>query len=318
MLDELERRLRALDEGIDVVLFFVPNVDELRCARAGGTRAEHFRTLCLRRDDPRWLPARALRDGCRARRGAGDVPLLPTDRAGLAVPFRDAAISQAVLYLASSSVDRFISDDALVGAVEMAAEPYAIALEREADRAEAIYDGLTGALTARAFRRAIHDELSWTGAATRRVCSLWFVDTDRFKCVNDEFGHQAGDTVLRAMGALLRAHAAEADALVARNGGDEFCVFLRNVSKSAAIERARRFCSATRERDFSVPIQITASIGVATYPHDAATSSELLEVADAAMYHSKRHGRDRVSYVVAPGRYESLDEEAEPAQAISG
>jgi diguanylate cyclase (GGDEF)-like protein len=93
----------------------------------------------------------------------------------------------------------------------------------------------------------------------------------------------------------------------ARNGGDEFCALIRGASKSAAIERARRYCEAVRSHDFGIPVRVTASVGVATFPYDAATSSELLEVADAAMYHSKREGRDRVSFALERGRYAVYD-----------
>jgi diguanylate cyclase (GGDEF)-like protein len=67
--------------------------------------------------------------------------------------------------------------------------------------------------------------------------------------------------------------------------------------------RAQRFCVAVRESDLGVEIPITASVGVAAYPYDAAEASELLEIADAAMYHSKRAGRDRVSFAVDRGTF---------------
>ena len=136
-----------------------------------------------------------------------------------------------------------------------------------------------------------------------RVCyspmlTLWFVDTDHFKQVNDTYGHAAGDAVLQGMGQLLRAHTvADVDAL-ARNGGDEFCAIVHDAQKTFAIERAQEFCDSVRAMDFGIPLRITASVGVASFPYDAADANELLEVADAAMYHSKRNGRDRVSFAV--------------------
>ncbi len=100
------------------------------------------------------------------------------------------------------------------------------------------------------------------------------------------------------MAALLRDHVVPGVDLAARNGGDEFCAIVRGAHKVAAIERAQRFCEAVREHDFRVSVPITASIGVASYPYDAAGAGELLELADAAMYHSKRAGRNRVSFTV--------------------
>ncbi|HET9095112.1 MAG TPA: GGDEF domain-containing protein, partial [Candidatus Baltobacteraceae bacterium] len=122
--------------------------------------------------------------------------------------------------------------------------------------------------------------------------------TDHFKRVNDTFGHGAGDIVLQRMANLLREHTVPEVDLPARNGGDEFCAIVRNVHKVSAIERAHRFCAAVRECSFGIEVPVTASIGVAAYPYDASDAGALLEVADGAMYHSKRSGRDRVSFPV--------------------
>jgi diguanylate cyclase (GGDEF)-like protein len=228
---------------------------------------------------------------------------MPTDRRAIAVPMLDARGLRAVAYASSSRFDAPIDEESVVRTVAHATMPYAIALEREADRVDATHDGLTGLLGARAFRRLLHDELARDRGRT--MMSVWFVDTDRFKDVNDRFGHRAGDGVLQAMAALLRSHLVAGRDAGARNGGDEFCALLRETGKATAIERARAFCEAVRSFDFGVDVALTASVGVATFPHDAASSSALLEVADAAMYHSKRQGRDRVSYALAAGSYAS-------------
>jgi diguanylate cyclase (GGDEF)-like protein len=186
----------------------------------------------------------------------------------------------------------------LVRAVAQAASPYALAAEREVDRRSATYDGLTGLYTPRAFRSKMQDELAIARLSPHASLALWFIDTDHFKRVNDSFGHAAGDIVLQRMAGLLREHMRPGLDLPARNGGDEFCAIVRDVHKVAAIERAQRFCRAVRDCDFGVDVRITASIGVAAFPYDAQGASELLEVADAAMYHSKRCGRDRVSFSV--------------------
>ncbi len=213
----------------------------------------------------------------------------------------------AVAYVSSVELLPASFEDAIVPAIACAAAPYAIALEREADRADAMHDGLTGLLSADAFRRRLHDEVMRAAVAKgRRSLCLWFVDTDSFKEVNDRFGHRAGDAVLKAMASLLEAHAIAGVDVVARNGGDEFCALLRCSTKDRAIERARVFCDAVRRHDFGLPICITASLGVAAYPLDASSASSLLEKADAAMYHGKRNGRDRVSFFVASGAFASL------------
>jgi diguanylate cyclase (GGDEF)-like protein len=109
--------------------------------------------------------------------------------------------------------------------------------------------------------------------------------------------------LLRALAGALRA-AASGDDLVARNGGDEFCIAFTDTEKSRAVERAEALRRSIETLDLAplrpssgpADVAITASIGVAAYPADAATPSDLLERADEAMYHSKRGGRNAVSY----------------------
>jgi diguanylate cyclase (GGDEF)-like protein len=102
---------------------------------------------------------------------------------------------------------------------------------------------------------------------------------------------------------VLRAACGSED-LVARNGGDEFCIVFADTEKSRAVERAEAVRRAIATLDLTAlrsdaapaDVTISASIGVAAYPADAVTPSELLERADEAMYHSKRSGRNAVSY----------------------
>jgi diguanylate cyclase (GGDEF)-like protein len=310
VIASLDRIVRDGEPSIDAVLFFIPVGDELECVYTSGLRAEHFQRLRLRRDAVRCLPARAARDRCRAVAPRDGDSLLPTDRFALAVPLIDARELRGALYVSSFSSSS-IEVESIVRAVETAATPYAIGLERELDRTDAMHDGLTGLLTAQAFRRHLHDELAKAPAARGSDAALWFVDTDSFKGVNDRFGHRAGDAVLQGMAVLLRAQLTPGIDVAARNGGDEFCALIRGACKRAAIERALRFCSMVRNHDFGLAVHITASIGVATFPTDASTSSELLEAADGAMYYSKRNGRDRVSFVLGPGRYACAPAEAE-------
>ena len=228
-----------------------------------------------------------------------DGALIPTDRRAIAVPMHDRQGLHGVAYVSSavSGSDRGHSDT-LVRLVEHATLPFALAIERECDRASATYDGLTGLLTPRAFRTRLVTEIAHRRLGRSPVVSLWFVDTDHFKEVNDTHGHAAGDAVLQMMAALLRAHTVRDVDIVGRNGGDEFCALILDAQKSVAIERAQAFCDGVRACAFPASIRLTASIGVATFPYDTNDSSELLEIADAAMYHSKRSGRDRVSFSI--------------------
>ena len=173
---------------------------------------------------------------------------------------------------------------------------------------EAVRDPLTNLLTARPFRRCLAGEAMRSDAGGGSF-SIVYLDADGFKAINDRFGHAAGDRVLAELGALLERHLAAAE-VAARNGGDEFCLLLSGTGKERAVERALRLCDAIRTHDFCVAARLTASIGVAVYPHDATTPGELLAIADAAMYASKRHGRDCVSFAVSPGAYASRRSEA--------
>lgn len=296
VIEALAALIARRDPVIDAVLAFTPAGEELECALADGARVEHYVGARLRRDVPDYLPSRAARDGHRA--AGHDGLLLPTDRCAIAVPMADTGGLRAVIYASSSAADTIDGEDTIVRTIEHATLPYAIALERELARADATYDGLTGLLTPRAFRSRLRDEIARARFGTAKVLTLWFIDTDRFKSVNDNFGHAAGDAVLQGMAELLRAQGVPEVDIAGRNGGDEFCAIIHDAQKTVAIERAQSFCEAVRRHDFGVSQPITASVGVASYPHDARDANELLEVADAAMYHSKRTGRNRVSFAV--------------------
>jgi diguanylate cyclase (GGDEF)-like protein len=294
VLRALSAALAALDPAIDAVLAFRQDADELACTFTCGERAEHFAGLRLRAGGTS-LPAIAAVRGHHVALERGRKPVIPTDRDAIAVPMRAGQTFCAIVYASASRGSR-IERDITVRAVAHAAVPYALAREREADRASATYDGLTGLYTPRAFRSILQGDLRAAELGRTTTLSLWFVDTDGFKLVNDAFGHAAGDTVLQRLARLLTGHLVPEVDLGARNGGDEFCAILRNAHKSEAIARAQAFCDAVRSTDFGVRAPITASIGVAAFPYDASGASELLEIADAAMYHSKRSGRDRVAY----------------------
>ena len=295
VLEEIRAAIVRREPCFDVFLVFAPRGAELQCIVALGPRAEYYGELRLARDGTS-LPALAAAASHRASGSEGVV--VPTDRHALAVPIFDGDRLAAVVYVSSSVSGLVRNEDAIVAAIESAAVPFAIAVEREADRADATYDGLTGLLTPRAFRSRLAAEIERQRFGGSSILTLWFIDTDHFKTVNDTFGHAAGDVVLQIMANILRAAAIPGVDVVARNGGDEFCALIFDAQKTIAIERAQELCDAVRSADFGVPAHLSTSIGVATYPYDAHDSSELLEVADAAMYHSKRSGRDRVSFAV--------------------
>ncbi len=128
--------------------------------------------------------------------------------------------------------------------------------------------------------------------------SLLFFDGDRFKQVNDMYGHAVGDVVLRELGERAR-NVLRAGDIVGRFGGEEFLVILPETGQQEAKEVAERLRSAVASCPLAAcevegGIALTVSIGVATYPDDGATGSEVQEQADQAMYWAKRLGRNQV------------------------
>lgn len=162
-------------------------------------------------------------------------------------------------------------------------------------------DPLTGLPNHRAVMDRIDAELSQCQAAQRN-CAIIFADVDHFKRINDTWGHAAGDTVLREVGQRLHASVRQND-YVGRYGGEEFTILLTDIEQQEAYELAERLRHSLAEKPCTwqpeqeqpaLPIAITASFGLATYPLDGITRKELVEMADAAMYVAKHSGRNRV------------------------
>ena len=317
--EELARAARVAAPAVDGVLVYEQRDTELRCIVAFGDRFAYFAGSSVALDDTSALPARAIAAGHRAMLDDANVlKLHPTDVAALAVPLAlDAGRACALVVAAQQPLDAG-AVERLVTLADQAAPAYSIALDREHDRRTAEFDGLTGLLTPRAFRRKLTALVDRARFASCVRLALLFVDTDRFKQWNDRYGHAAGDTLLRALASVLRSAAASEHDLVARNGGDEFCVVFTETDKATAIERAgelRRRIVALDLAALHPPdafaaeeLRITASIGVAAFPADASTANDLLERADAAMYHTKQSGRNGVSYAAAGGDLVRLPE----------
>ncbi len=125
--------------------------------------------------------------------------------------------------------------------------------------------------------------------------SVIIFDLDRFKKVNDTYGHEKGNVLLRAVAEILRMNARRMDS-VARYGGEEFVVLMPE-SRGAELEMAERIRKKIEETEFvgiaDFPIRITVSGGLCTYPNDAASVDELLMRADKALYFAKEAGRNR-------------------------
>jgi len=120
------------------------------------------------------------------------------------------------------------------------------------------------------------------------------VDVDRFKLLNDEFGHLLGDEVLRQVACLLSQLLRKSD-VVCRYGGEEFVVLLPETTAEQTLLVGEKLRRAVEEWKFpGVPRPVTISAGIATFPDHASTRDEFLKAADEALYAAKQTGRNRV------------------------
>ncbi len=166
--------------------------------------------------------------------------------------------------------------------------------KREEDRLreQATHDPLTGLPN----RGLFLDRVSQAVVLARRngrLAALLFVDLDGFKLVNDNFGHQVGDQLLVDVAGRLASAVRESDT-AARLGGDEFAVILTGVNSRLDIMRIARKLAADLQRPYLIGgrnVSAGASIGVAIYPDHAQSPTDLLSLADAAMYRAKSRGK---------------------------
>jgi diguanylate cyclase (GGDEF)-like protein len=159
-------------------------------------------------------------------------------------------------------------------------------------RHKASHDALTGLLNRVGFRQHIDRLLDPAGPGSGQV-GLLFVDLDEFKQVNDIYGHDAGDELIRKAAHRLEAAARSEDG-VARLGGDEFAIILANVSEQAQVRAAEARVRAAFLDPFmlgDVAVSVGASVGGGVWPQDGETLPELVRHADAAMYADKTRGR---------------------------
>ncbi len=173
----------------------------------------------------------------------------------------------------------------------------AIRLRSEALRLqqEAQVDPLTGLPNRRALMEG-GDRAMYLARYMEQPVSLYMIDVDHFKKVNDTWGHAAGDRILKQVATRIRANLREGD-LCARFGGEEFSAVLPGANLGDAVgvaERIRQCIEAHRFSAGKEKVRVTVSVGIAAFPQDGATLEELLEVADQRLYAAKGSGRNRV------------------------
>lgn len=155
-------------------------------------------------------------------------------------------------------------------------------------------DGLTGALTRTAFAQAVQNEM-YPQTSSEDCDSLLVIDIDNFKSINDQYGHNEGDHALILIARAIRQILRPTDSF-GRLGGEEFGVFVKNVTMSEALSIAERLRVAIASIEFApkgAPQKITASIGIAPAQGGLAFT-QLYKMSDECLYRAKRNGRNRI------------------------
>jgi diguanylate cyclase (GGDEF)-like protein len=168
-------------------------------------------------------------------------------------------------------------------------------LKEEAEL-QARTDYLTGLFNRRHFIELADHELA-RSVRYQRPLSLLMIDLDRFKAVNDTWGHSAGDTVLQEISRLIRDEVRDVD-IIGRMGGEEFSALLVETEAEQAALVAQRLCGAVADAVIvspqDVPLQVTISLGLTSLKGREINFERLLHEADMALYRAKQAGRNRV------------------------
>lgn len=215
--------------------------------------------------------------------------------------YRVVSINGRELYVQISGIT--FDDDFLAVFVDNTEKKLAeIELERHRQHLEKLaqYDHLTGLANRTLFNDRIEQAILMA-TRSRGYFALLYIDLDKFKPVNDTFGHQIGDLLLKQVAERIRSCVRESDT-VARIGGDEFVVLLgpinRMLDSKVVAEKVRLALCHPFRIDGNL-MEISCSIGLARFPEDGRTPIELSNAADRAMYRAKKNGRNSVAYVGA-------------------
>jgi diguanylate cyclase (GGDEF)-like protein len=226
---------------------------------------------------------------------SGPKPVLADSQTAMALPIFYADHLHGVLYVETVERVDFSEEESLLlhTLADLISGALHNALTFQKAQEQAITDGLTGVKTHRFFMEALSSEWKRSSRAGRSF-ALVLMDLDRFKFVNDFYGHLEGDLVLQRVGQILETNCRRSD-VVARYGGDEFVILMPETT----MEQARQLAAKLRGWVSADPLlrekNISASFGIACYPLHGSSPQELIQVADASMYLSKHQGGNTVS-----------------------
>jgi diguanylate cyclase (GGDEF)-like protein len=217
----------------------------------------------------------------------------------ICIPFSTGGTFTGILSLNFTKEEYEIQKDE-IAYIESYLNESASILEAKATLNLMKQSSLTDQLTGLYNRRYLEEILEKIAASTLReksMLGILMIDVDYFKKVNDTYGHDAGDIVLKQLSQVLLNGVRESD-FVVRFGGEEFIVVLQNIkSKDAILQVAEKIRVAFENTKISVAgkvIQKTISVGVSIFPQNTEKIWECIKFADLALYEAKRHGRNRV------------------------
>ncbi len=167
------------------------------------------------------------------------------------------------------------------------------AAEREYFEHISRVDGLTGLYNHKFFHELLDAEISRSDRY-KYSFSLIMIDIDDFKIINDNYGHQSGDNILKEIASILKALVRKTDPAV-RYGGEEFAIILSQTAREHGrvfADRIVKGIATSKLKDFSHNETVTVSVGLAGYPDDARTHESLIKRADEALYRAKKMGKN--------------------------
>ncbi|MDF3161497.1 bifunctional diguanylate cyclase/phosphodiesterase [Pseudomonas proteolytica] len=228
----------------------------------------------------------------------GAVPSLPIDNNPTQLGLSVAVITLLVI---GSSISAALADKKLQHKERDLRRVNTLLTELDQARASlqqvAHYDALTSLLNRRGFNQIFAEKLAQK-SLDGGMLAVIFLDIDHFKRINDSLGHDAGDELLTVLAGHIKSSVRSHNDVVARFGGDEFCILINIHHRDEARHMAQRIMLKMKE-----PIELagrrmvmTTSIGISVFPEDGTTCEELLKTADLALYQSKDGGRNSLNF----------------------
>ncbi len=288
--------LRAgINDSIEIYHYSDGNVPSINDKFLEGDGLTFTRTA-LRQKSPRHLDDPSVEENGEF---SNDFLIKLGVKSGLIQPIVMRDLVLGVLFLEDCTVSREWSIDDM-SMIDSLADHLAVAIEnaelhRELEK-QAVTDGLTGVANRRSFNEALEREFERAKRYSQDL-SLIVVDLDFLKKINDTYGHMTGDEAIKSIGHVLAQSSRSTD-ITARYGGEEFCVLLPNTDIGMAEQLGERLRRLIADTHVEGPGNLSASLGVASYPLHAGSPDMLFLRADEALYQAKQDGRNCIRVAI--------------------